>query len=101
MIYKDCPSKGREVIILASGNQHVQATGKLLYDEKAHAWNKLKVKSEVLKECPSFPDKTGSIPYTMIVPKDYKEFKEALKKIPKDTIPILLYIFKEKKHGSR
>jgi len=95
------PSKGREVIPLASGSQFIQASGKLIYDKKAEAWNTLKIRSSILKTHPSCPKKTRSVPYTMIVADNHEELKEAIKGMEgKKIIPMLLFLYEEGKHDS-
>ena len=99
MTSKFRPKKGGEVIKLASGSKFVQSSGKLIFDEQEGAWNTIEIKEEILKECSPLPDKEG-LPYTMVVPRNRREFKKAIKMAPRGSIPILLYIYKEDKDGS-
>jgi len=76
----------------------VDVEGKLAYDEKVHAWNVLRLKSDLIKEFPQLKEKTSKFSYQLAYHRTIEELEKTLKELKKkkDTIlPVLMWLFKE------
>lgn len=76
----------------------ININGKLYYNESMQAWNKLKLKKEILDEFPELKEKRSIFSYDMIYHRNKEELEKELKRLAKEKIevmPILLWLYKE------
>jgi hypothetical protein len=85
-------------IFLAPRRETLTVDGKLFYSESSQAWNVIRLKKEILHEFPQLKEKRGNFGYLMKMPTSYKDIKEIISQLEKnsDTVPILLLFCKNK-----
>ena len=76
----------------------ISAKGKLYYSESFSSWNSLRFRKEILDEFPQLKEKVSKFTYKMVLYTDYLEFYKEINKLKRnrETIPILMWIEKEK-----
>ena len=71
--------------------------GKLAYSESLRSWNIIRLKKELVKEFPQLSEKRSKFSYKLVYSRNLKAFERTLKKIKdKDSLPILLFLYKDK-----
>jgi hypothetical protein len=82
---------------LAPKNETPEIFGKLLYGEGAQAWHIIRLKREILQKFPQLKEKRSSFCYKMIMPRDFKEFKDKIKEMENNSaccVPIILGMYR-------
>lgn len=85
-----------EEILLSPVEETVKIKGKLFYNEGARAWNIIRLKKELLQKYPYLKEKNGNFVYIMKLPRTFKELKEEIEKLEKEskTIPMIFLLGK-------
>jgi len=71
----------------------------MYYDESNHAWNIIRLKSEIVKEFPQLKEKRSKFSYQLIYYRTIEELEKAIRELKKQKdvpLPVLLFMYKEK-----
>jgi len=81
--------------ILRPRHDTLDICGNLSYGEGNRAWNILRLKQNILQEFPQLKERQKKFGYKMVMHRSFKELKEAIKKMEKesDVIPIFLFLY--------
>ena len=80
--------------ILRPKHDTLKLCGNLSYGEGNRAWNVLRFKKNILQEFPQLKERQKKFGYKMVMHRSFKELKEAINKMEKesDVIPIFLFL---------
>jgi hypothetical protein len=87
-----------EVQILRPVEKAIDLQGKILYHQCDRAWSLVRIRKDILNKFPQLREKRARFSYKMILHQNYNELEKAIRKLKrnKETLPILLFLYKEK-----
>jgi hypothetical protein len=77
----------------------IDIKGRMIYCERDHSWNLIRLKKEVLNEFYQLKEMRSKFSYHMVYYRSYEELEKALKELKKNrdiALPFLVFLYKEK-----